>query len=133
MKHFQNIVLPLVLAIITCPVWAQGIEPELPPEIEPEPLPVKEYVTLDTTEVEIFYSQLPYLWRELSITAEGVYSDTVKVEDIATEDTIYSVRLVYKKEYINQPLETVGKYPNELPFLWHGQTLNATGTYLDTI
>ncbi|MCQ2342722.1 MAG: T9SS type A sorting domain-containing protein [Paludibacteraceae bacterium] len=128
-------ILILLTWFVSGPVWAQEIGPELPPELPPEVEPelVKEYVALDTARVEMYYSQLPYLWRKFSIMEEGVYVDTVKVEDPAVKDTIYALQFNYKKEYITRDTDEVGKYPAELPFEWHNQSLTSNGTYIDTV
>ncbi|MCQ2310419.1 MAG: hypothetical protein MJZ64_01540 [Paludibacteraceae bacterium] len=129
MKTIPNILLPLILAIISCPVWSQEKEPELPPEIEP----VKEYVVLDTTQAKVYYSALPYEWRNLSLNAAGIYSDTVKLPEITDKDTIYTINLVYRKEYIYRDTTSVNLYPPQLPYEWHNQSLTASGIYVDTV
>lgn len=85
--------------------------------------------TRDTTDVNICPLQLPYTWNGQTFTGGGIFTinltaangcDSVKVLDLRVSTVIQTT------------LDTT-ICGNNLPYLWNGQTLTSTGTYVDTL
>src|SRR5438477_515737 len=86
-------------------------------------------VLRDTTSQTICQNQLPYTWNGLTLTAAGTYSDTLTsaggCDSIAT--------LILKVNAVLRDTTTQTICQNQLPYSWNGLTLNAAGTYSDTL
>src|SRR5437764_780912 len=86
-------------------------------------------VLRDTTTQTICQNQLPYSWNGLTLNAAGTYSDTLTsaggCDSIAT--------LILKVNAVLRDTTTQTICQNQLPYSWNGLTLNAAGTYSDTL
>jgi gliding motility-associated-like protein len=74
-------------------------------------------------------NQLPYLWNGNIYNAAGTYKDTL----ISTAgcDSIVTLTLTVKPVITGTQSVTI--CPNQLPYLWNGNSYNTTGTYKDTL
>jgi gliding motility-associated-like protein len=82
-----------------------------------------------TTNTSICTNQLPYNWNGQSYNAAGTYSKTLK--STGGCDSIAALNLEVNATLtstINTSICT-----NQLPYNWHGQSYNATGTYKKTL
>lgn len=80
----------------------------------------------DTTHVTIRVcaEQMPYVWNGIACTREGEY--TYSATNITGGDSIVILTLIVD---LYSATDTVAFcYDNQLPFVWHGQELYATGT-----
>src|SRR5207248_986925 len=83
----------------------------------------------DTTTQTICQNQLPYTWNGLTLNAAGTYSDTLT--SAAGCDSIAT--LILKVNAVLRDTTTQTICQNQLPYSWNGLTLNAAGTYSDTL
>src|SRR5207253_10746836 len=74
-------------------------------------------------------NQLPYTWNGLTLSAAGTYSDTLT--SAAGCDSIAT--LILKVNAVLRDTTTQTICQNQLPYCWNGLTLNAAGTYSDTL
>ena len=72
---------------------------------------------------------VPYIWHGQSLTETGVYYDSLQTA--AGCDSVYTLTLTVNPT--NHQYDTAAVCSSELPYLWRGQQLNATGHYTDTI
>ena len=72
---------------------------------------------------------MPYIWHGQSLTETGVYYDSLQTA--AGCDSVYTLTLTVNPT--NHQYDTAAVCSSELPYLWRGQQLNATGHYTDTI
>src|SRR5207253_90774 len=86
-------------------------------------------VLRDTTNQTICQNQLPYSWNGLTLNAAGTYSDTLT--SAAGCDSIAT--LILKVNAVLRDTTTQTICQNQLPYSWNGLTLNAAGTYSDTL
>src|SRR5205814_2059491 len=86
-------------------------------------------VLRDTTTQTICQNQLPYSWNGLTLNAAGTYSDTLT--SAACSDSIAT--LILKVNAVLRDTTTQTICQNQLPYSWNGLTLNAAGTYSDTL
>ncbi len=86
--------------------------------------PSHEYVTPD---YEICAGET-FVWRNYSITEEGLYTDTVTNVQTGCYD-VYKVRVIVYPTYMVR--DTVEVCDNELPYFWHGSNRTQAGTYYD--
>src|SRR5438477_474998 len=86
-------------------------------------------VLRDTTTQTICQNQLPYIWNGLTLTAAGTYSDTLI--SAAGCDSIATLILKVNVVLRDTTAQTICQ--NQLPYTWNGLTLNAAGTYSDTL
>src|SRR5205814_1043818 len=86
-------------------------------------------VLRDTTTQTICQNQLPYTWNELKLKASGTYSDTL----ISEADCKSIATLILKVNAVLRDTTTQTICQNQLPYTWNGLTLNAAGTYSDTL
>src|SRR5256885_2014319 len=86
-------------------------------------------VLRDTTTQTICQNQLPYSWNGLTLNAAGTYSDTLT--SAAGCDSIAT--LILKVNAVLRDTTTQTICQNQLPYSWNGLTLNAAGTYSDTL
>src|SRR5207248_1113673 len=86
-------------------------------------------VLRDTTTQTICQNQLPYNWNGLTLNAAGTYSDTLT--SAAGCDSIAT--LILKVNAVLRDTTTQTICQNQLPYSWNGLTLNAAGTYSDTL
>src|SRR2546430_2215235 len=86
-------------------------------------------VLRDTTTQTICQNQLPYTWNGLTLNAAGTYSDTLT--SAAGCDSIAT--LILKVTSVLRDTTTQTICQNQLPYNWNGLTLNAAGTYSDTL
>src|SRR5205085_1749367 len=83
----------------------------------------------DSTTQPICQNQLPYSWNGLTLNAAGTYSDTLT--STAGCDSIAT--LILKVNAVLRDTTTQTICQNQLPYNWNGLTLNAAGTYSDTL
>src|SRR5439155_885786 len=86
-------------------------------------------VLRDTTTQTICENQLPYSWNGLSLTAAGIYSDTLT--NAAGCDSIATLILNVNTVLRDTTIQTICE--NQLPYSWNGLSLTAAGTYTDTL
>ncbi|WP_207625719.1 hypothetical protein, partial [Niastella populi] len=86
-------------------------------------------VLSDTTTATICTNQLPYSWNGLSITAAGIYSDTLT--SAAGCDSITNLVLTVNDVLTDTTTATI--CTNQLPYSWNGLSISAAGTYSDTL
>ena len=72
---------------------------------------------------------LPYLWHGQTITESGIYYDTLGTVN-GCDSTFMLTFTVNTSSYVTEA-DTVCN--TSLPYLWHGYTLTAAGTYFDTV
>src|SRR5205085_266852 len=86
-------------------------------------------VLRDTTTQTICQNQLPYSWNGLRLNAAGTYSDTLT--SATGCDSIATLILKVNAVLRDTTTQTIGQ--NQLRYNWNGLTLNAAGTYSDTL
>src|SRR5207302_754815 len=86
-------------------------------------------VLRDTITLTICQNQLPYSWNGLTLNAAGTYSDTLT--SAAGCDSIATLILKVNAVLRDTTSQTICQ--NQLPYSWNGLTLNAAGTYSDTL
>ncbi|WP_216823603.1 hypothetical protein, partial [Niastella vici] len=91
-------------------------------------LTVKAAVT-GTQTVTICNSQLPYIWNGNTYNTAGTYKDTLT--SAAGCDSIVTLTLIVNSSVTGSQSATICN--NQLPYIWHGKSLNAAGTYKDTL
>ncbi len=69
-------------------------------------------------------SELPYSWHDYIITAEGTYTYTTTAANGC--DSVVTLTVNVFPSYSNT--WNVTRCSNELPYIWHGKTYNATST-----
>jgi hypothetical protein len=79
--------------------------------------------------VAVCSNQLPYLWNGRSINSAGTYKDTLT--SATGCDSIVTLTLSVNSAVTGS--QTITICNSQLPYLWNGQSLNATGTYKDTL
>ncbi len=83
----------------------------------------------------VCFNELPYIWRsnKLNITpaTQGTFTFHDSLETATGCDSIYTLTLNVLPSYTFSEQNTVCS--NELPYLWRGQSLNATGIYADSM
>ena len=85
------------------------------------------YLFHDT--VTVCSDELPYLWHGMSLTEAGTREDYHQTVNFC--DSIYRLTLVVNPSY--HATETASVCDYNLPYLWHGQSLTASGVYYDTL
>jgi gliding motility-associated-like protein len=83
----------------------------------------------DTTRTTICTNQLPYTWSGKTITAAGTYRDTLTSSRGC--DSIINLILTVNSILRDTTRTTI--CTNQLPYTWNGNTINAAGTYRDTL
>jgi len=78
-----------------------------------------------TTNTTICASQLPYTWNGQTISAAGTY--TANLISAAGCDSIATLNLAVTAILTSTTNTKI--CPNQLPYSWNGQTINAAGTY----
>ncbi len=87
-------------------------------------------VYIDTLELTVCNSELPYLWNGQNIAGAGIYTDSL-TSIITGCDSVSTLNLNVLPVY-NDTLElTVCK--SELPYLWNGQNIADAGVYTDSL
>ncbi|THU30356.1 hypothetical protein FAM09_29815, partial [Niastella caeni] len=86
-------------------------------------------VLRDTTRVTVCANQLPYNWNGNTINAAGTYRDTLTSSSGC--DSIINLILTVNSVLRDTTRATV--CANQLPYNWNGNTINAAGTYRDTL
>lgn len=81
------------------------------------------------TNLSICASDLPYSWQGQSLTATGIYYDTL--QNVASCDSIISIDLTVINA--QSSAENVTVCEANLPYNWRGQDYTATGAYNDTV
>ncbi|WP_208420037.1 HYR-like domain-containing protein [Paraflavitalea devenefica] len=79
--------------------------------------------------ITICNNQLPYTWNGNSYNAAGTYTDTL----ISAAGCDSVVTLILNENPTLTGTETITICNNQLPYIWNGNTYNATGTYTDTL
>ena len=85
------------------------------------------YYFYDT--VTICSDELPYLWHGMTLTSAGERQDNHVTVNYC--DSIYHLTLFVNPSF--HLTETASACDYDLPYLWHGQSLTASGTYYDTL
>ncbi|MDD3080471.1 MAG: gliding motility-associated C-terminal domain-containing protein, partial [Paludibacter sp.] len=85
--------------------------------------------TSSETNATICSSDLPYLWHGKSFTATGTYIDTLI--NVAGCDSITTLNLTVNVPTSSETNATICS--SDLPYLWHGKSFTAAGTYTDTL
>ncbi len=83
----------------------------------------------DTTRTTICTNQLPYTWNGNTINTAGTYRDTLR--STAGCDSIVNLILTVNSVLRDTTRTTI--CTNQLPYKWNGNTINAAGTYRDTL
>src|SRR5258705_58283 len=78
-----------------------------------------------TTNTTICANQLPYTWNGQSINAAGTY--TANLISASGCDSIATLVLTVTATLTSTTNTTI--CPNQLPYTWNGQSINAAGTY----
>src|SRR5437764_860298 len=86
-------------------------------------------VLRDTTTQTICQNQLPYSWNGLTLNAAATYSYTLTLPDACQT----FATLILKVNAVLRDTTTQTICQNQLPYSWNGLTLNAAGTYSDTL
>ncbi len=86
-------------------------------------------VYVEHEDIIICEAQLPYLWHGQTLNAAGTYADTLT--SVVGCDSIIVLTLDAVPEFEIAEFEQICE--NQLPYSWHGQTLNVAGTYTDTL
>lgn len=81
------------------------------------------------TNLSICASDLPYAWQGQSLTATGIYYDTL--QNVAGCDSIISID--FSVINAQSSAENVTVCEANLPYNWRGQDYTSTGAYIDTI
>ncbi|MBP5496318.1 MAG: T9SS type A sorting domain-containing protein [Bacteroidales bacterium] len=79
--------------------------------------------------VTICSDELPYLWHGLTLNSAGSREDYHQTVNFC--DSIYYLTLFVNPSY--HATETASACDYDLPYLWHGQTITASGIYYDTL
>src|SRR5438045_1729600 len=74
-------------------------------------------------------NQLLYIWNGLTLTAAGTYSDTL----ISAAGCDSIATLILKVNVVLRDTTAQTMCQNQLPYTGNGLTLNAAGTYSDTL
>ena len=83
----------------------------------------------DSSTLVLCQNSLPFTWHGINLVAPGVYKDTLKT--VFGCDSIPILNLiVLSNSSSNNSFSICQK---QLPFLWNGNMLNSSGTYIDTI
>ncbi|MCR4966011.1 MAG: T9SS type A sorting domain-containing protein [Bacteroidales bacterium] len=85
------------------------------------------YLMTDT--MTICDDELPYQWRNRTLTAAGTYD--VNYQTVSFCDSIYRLVLIVNPTY--SFAETQNLCADEVPYTWHGQSLTTTGVYYDSL
>ncbi|MDD3080388.1 MAG: hypothetical protein PHH37_14975, partial [Paludibacter sp.] len=85
--------------------------------------------TSSETNATICSSDLPYTWHGTSFTATGIYTDTLT--NSVDCDSITTLNLTVNVPTSSETNATTCS--SDLPYLWHGKSFTATGTYTDTL
>ena len=86
------------------------------------------YLFLDT--VTLCSDELPYLWHGMTISEAGTREDFHQTAGTFC-DSVYRLTLFVNPSY--HVTETASACDYDLPYLWHGQSLGASGVYHDTL
>src|SRR5947199_4165138 len=78
-----------------------------------------------TTNTTICNNQLPYTWNGQSLNAAGTY--TANLISASGCDSIATLNLTVNPAVTSTTNTTI--CPNQLPYTWNGQRINAAGTY----
>jgi gliding motility-associated-like protein len=78
--------------------------------------------------VTVCANNLPYVWNGQSLNSTGIYSNT----QVGTNGCDSTTTLNFTVSPITVATVTISTCSNNLPFLWNGQNLNASGTYSNT-
>ena len=73
--------------------------------------------------------EAPYSWHGQSLTTTGVYTDSLLTANGC--DSVYTLTLTVNPSYHFDETESVCSF--NLPYVWHGQSLNVTGVYYDSL
>jgi hypothetical protein len=79
--------------------------------------------------VTICSDELPYLWHGMTLNSAGSRQDYLQTVNFC--DSIYYLTLLVNPSY--HATEIASACDNDLPYLWHGQSLTASGIYHDTL
>ena len=82
-----------------------------------------------TETMTICASSAPYSWHGKSLTATGVYYDSLQTA--AGCDSVYALTLTVNPVYSFNETASVCSY--DLPYSWRGRSLTATGVYYDSL
>lgn len=77
--------------------------------------------------------QHPYYWNITgkSYSTSGIYRHTLRTQDDLCDSIRYELHLTVGPTYFYS--ETMALCENELPYLWHGQTIKGVGVYTDSL
>ena len=84
---------------------------------------------LFTETVTICDDELPYQWRNRTLTAAGTYD--ANYQTVTFCDSVYRLVLVVNPSY--DYVETMTICADETPYSWHGQSLTTSGVYTDSL
>jgi hypothetical protein len=82
-----------------------------------------------TEDITICATEAPVVWHGRSLSATGTYYDSLATESGC--DSIYRLNLVVNPS-VSQA-DTAVVCDSQLPYLWRGRQLTATGIYTDTV
>ena len=90
-------------------------------------LVVNEPTAQPVEDVSVCESELPYVWLDhYTVNAAGMYFDTAYYYATGCDSVYYTLHLTVNKPTTGDTTAVI--CANELPYLWHGQTLTAAGT-----
>jgi len=85
--------------------------------------------SMSTANASACSNQLPYNWNGQSFTTSGIYIDTL--QNSTGCDSIATLNLTVNQTSMSTSNASICS--NQLPYNWNGQSLTASGTYLDTL
>ena len=75
---------------------------------------------------------LPILWRGHTLSAEGIYHDTLQYQGSTCDSVRYTLNLTVQTATDATATDSI-VCEADMPIVWRGQTLTTAGTYYDTI
>ncbi len=80
--------------------------------------------------VTLCSDELPYLWHDMTVSEAGTREDYHQTAGTFC-DSVYHLTLYVNPSY--HVTESASACDYDLPYLWHGQSLGASGVYHDTL
>ena len=76
-------------------------------------------------------AELPIIWHGKSLTASGLYHDTLHYTATGCDSVLFDLNLTVLK--VDSVLQDSIVCEADLPIIWRGQTITSQGTYRDTL
>ena len=95
-------------------------------------LTVRHATDLPAEEWKVCLDELPVVWHGKTFTTGGTYGDTIKYNGSTCDSIRYTLDLIVQSPTDSAAEDSV-VCEADLPILWRGHTLTATGIYHDTL